>query len=67
MTFHSRNFLSAECNYKIHKNKLLIIVRCLKYQYFDFKIIEIFIKIFTDHKNLKYFLINKKLIRHQVC
>ena len=63
MIFYNRNFLLAECNYEIYDKKLLIIVRCLKHWRFDLKTIEIFIKIFIDHKNLKYFMINKELIR----
>ena len=65
MIFYSRNLLLAECNYKIYNKELLIIVRCLKHWRFDLKTIEILIKVFTDHKNLKYFMTSKKLIRHQ--
>ena len=65
MIFYSRNLLFAECNYKIYNKKLLIIVRCLKHWRFDLKTTEIFIEVFTDHKNLKYFMINKELIRRQ--
>ena len=59
MTFYNRNLLFAECNYEIYDKKLLIIVRWR----FDLKTTEILIKIFTDHKNLKYFMISKELTR----
>ena len=65
MIFYNRNLLLAECNYEIYDKKLLIIVRCLKHWRLDLKITEIFIEIFTDHKNLKYFMISKKLIHRQ--
>ena len=65
MTFYNRNLLFAKCNYEIYDKKFLIIVRCLKHWRLDLKTIEIFIEIFTNHKNLKYFIINKELIRRQ--
>ena len=65
MIFYSRNLLLAECNYEIYDKKFLIIIRCLKHWRFDLKTIEILIKIFTDHKNLKYFMISKELTRRQ--
>ena len=65
MIFYNKNFLSVECNYEIYDKEFLIIIRCLKHWRFDLKTIEIFIEIFTDHKNLKYFIINKELTRRQ--
>ena len=63
MTFYSKNLLLVECNYEIYDKKLLVIVRCLKHWRLDLKTTEILIEIFTDHKNLKYFMINKELTR----
>ena len=63
--FYIKNLLIFECNYKIYNKKFLIIVRCLKHQCFDLKTIIILIKIFIDHKNLKYFVISKELTRCQ--
>ena len=63
--FYSKNLLLAECNYEIYNKEFLIIVRCLKHWHFDLKAIEIFIEIFIDHKNLKYFMTSKELIRRQ--
>ena len=65
MIFYNKNLLLAKCNYKIYNKKLLIIVRCLKHWRFNLETTKIFIKTFTDHKNLKYFIINKELIRCQ--
>ena len=65
VTFYSRNLLFAKCNYEIYDKKLLIIVRCLKHWRLDLKTTEILIEIFIDHKNLKYFMISKELIRRQ--
>ena len=65
MIFYNRNLLFAECNYEIYDKELLVIVRCLKHWRLDLKITEIFIEIFTDHKNLKYFMISKELTRRQ--
>ena len=67
-TFKSfcRNMISIECNYEIYNKKLLIIIRCLKHWRSKFENIEKFIKIFIDHKNLKIFMISKKLIFRQI-
>ncbi len=66
MIFYSKNMIFAECNYEIYDKKLLIIICCLKHWYFKLKCMNISIKIFIDHLNLKYFMIIKELIRWQV-
>ncbi len=63
--FYSKNKVFAECNYKIYDKKLLIIIRCLKHWRFELKCMNISIKIFINHLNLKYFMIIKELIRWQ--
>ncbi len=65
MIFYSKNMILAECNYKIYDKKLLIIICCLKHWRFKLKCMNILIKIFIDHLNLKYFMIIKELIRWQ--
>ncbi len=65
MIFYSKNMIFAECNYEIYDKELLIIIRCLKHWCFKLKCMNILIKIFIDHLNLKYFMIIKKLIRWQ--
>ncbi len=64
--FYSKNIIFTECNYEIYDKELLIIIRCLKHWCFKLKCINISIKIFIDHLNLKYFIIIKELIRWQV-
>ncbi len=56
----------AECNYEIYDKELLIIICCLKHWCLELKCMNILIKIFINHLNLKYFMIIKKLIRWQV-
>ncbi len=65
MIFYSKNMILAKCNYKIYDKKLLIIIRYLKHWRFKLKCMNILIKIFIDHLNLKYFMIIKELIRWQ--
>ncbi len=65
MIFYSKNMIFAECNYKIYDKKLLIIIHCLKHWHLELKCINISIKIFINHLNLKYFMIIKELIRQQ--
>jgi len=64
--FYSKNMISAKCNYEIYDKKLLTIICCLKHWHFELKCMNILIKIFIDHLNLKYFIISKKLIQRQV-
>ncbi len=64
--FYSKNMILAECNYKIYDKELLIIIRCLKHWHFKLKCMNILIKIFIDHLNLKYFMIIKELTWWQV-
>ncbi len=61
--FYSKNMILAECNYEIYDKELLIIIHCLKHWHLELKCMNISIKIFIDHLNLKYFMIIKKLIR----
>ncbi len=63
--FYSKNMILAECNYEIYDKELLIIIRCLKHWCLELKCMNISIKIFIDHLNLKYFMIIKELIRWQ--
>jgi hypothetical protein len=57
--------VSAEYNYRIYDKKLLTIIRCLKHWKLKLKNTDILIKVFIDHKNLKYFIIIKELSRRQ--
>jgi hypothetical protein len=65
MAFYSKNMVSAEYNYEIYDKKLLAIIRCLKHWILKLKNINILIKVFINHRNLKYFIIIKELSRRQ--
>ncbi len=65
MIFYNKNMIFAECNYEIYDKELLIIIRCLKHWRLELKDMNISIKIFIDHLNLKYFMIIKELIQRQ--
>ena len=63
MTFYNKNLTSIECNYQIYDKKLFVIIRCLKHWRFELKYIDISIKIFTNYKNLIYFVEERDLSR----
>jgi hypothetical protein len=63
--FHSRKFSPAEINYEIHDKELLAIVDCFKAwrRYLEGSLHTV--QVFTDHKNLEYFMTTKVLNRRQ--
>jgi hypothetical protein len=63
--FHSRKFSPAEINYEIHDKELLAIVDCFKAwrRYLEGALHMVLV--FTDHKNLEYFMTTKVLNRRQ--
>jgi hypothetical protein len=65
--FHSRMFSPAEINYEIHNKELLVIVDCFKAwrRYLEGSLH--MVQVFTDHKNLEYFMTTKVLNRRQAC
>jgi hypothetical protein len=65
--FHSRKFSPAEINYEIHNKELLAIVDCFKiwWRYLEGSLH--MVQVFTNHKNLEYFMTTKVLNRRQVC
>ena len=65
MIFYNKNMIFVECNYEIYDKELLIIIRCLKHWCLELKCMNISIKIFINHLNLKYFMIIKELIQWQ--
>ncbi len=67
VTFFSKNLASIECNYEIYDKELLTIVRCFEQWKLELLFIEsdVSIKMLTNHKNLKYFMITKQLNRRQ--
>jgi hypothetical protein len=65
VAFYSKNMAPAECNYEIYDKELLAIIRCLKHWRPELKSTDILIKVFTDHRNLEYFITTKELSRRQ--
>jgi hypothetical protein len=65
--FNSRKFSPAEINYEIHDKELLAIVDCFKAwrRYLEGSLH--MVQVFTDHKNLEYFMTTKVLNRRQAC
>lgn len=68
IVFFSKLLLSIECNYMIYNKKLLTIIKIFEIWRFEITSVESnnFIKIYIDHKNLKYFMTTKQLNRRQV-
>ena len=65
VAFISKSLSDIERNYKIYNKEMLVVVRCLEAQrHFLERAIEKF-EIWTDHKNLKYFMKAQKLNRRQ--
>ncbi len=67
VAFFSKNLNLIECNYEIYDKELLAIIRCFEQWRPELESIGVLIKVITDHKSLKYFMITKKLSRRQTC
>ncbi len=63
--YFSKTLFSAECNYEIYDKKLLTIIRCFEQWRVELQLMKTFTNVLTDHKNLKYFMITKKLNKRQ--
>jgi len=63
--YYSKKNTSAECNYEIYDKEMLIIIQCLKEWDSELRSVSSF-QIYTNHKNLKYFMTVKKLIEWQM-
>jgi hypothetical protein len=61
--FHSMKFSPAEINYEIHDKELLAIVDCFKAWRRYLERSPHTVHVFTDHKNLEYFMTTKVLNR----
>jgi len=65
VTFISKSLSDTEQNYEIYDKEMLVVVRCLEvWRHFLEGATKKF-KIWTDHKNLKYFMKVQKLNRRQ--
>ena len=67
VTFHSQKFTESELNYKIHDKKLLAIVKAFKQWKSYLKRLKDSVQVYTDYKNLMYFIIIKILNQQQIC
>ena len=61
VAFYSRKFLSAEISYKIHDKELLAIVNAFKQWRVYLKGPKHEVQVYSDHKNLLYFMTTKVL------
>ena len=61
VAFISKSLNAAEQNYEIHDKEMLAVIRCLEAwrHYLEGEKLEF--EIWTDHKNLQYFIMSQKL------
>jgi len=65
VAFISKSLSDIERNYEIHNKEILAIVRCLEAWRHFLEGIVVKFEIWTDHKNLEYFMKAQKLNRQQ--
>jgi len=65
VAFISKSLSDTERNYKIHNKEMLAVVRCLEAWRHFLEGMTIKFKIWTDYKNLEYFMKVQKLNRRQ--
>jgi len=65
IAFYSKSLSSVERNYKIHDKEMLAIIRALEEWRHFLEGATYPVEIWTNHKNLEYFVTAKKLNRHQ--
>ena len=63
VAFISKSLSDTERNYKIHDKEMLVVVRCLEAWRHFLKETTIRFEIWTDYKNLEYFIKAQKLNR----
>lgn len=66
VAYHSRRLTAAECNYVIHDKELLAIVDCLRVWDAELRGTAGAFIIYSDHKNLSYFMAIRRLTERQV-
>ena len=65
IAFYSKSLFSVEWNYKIHDKKMLAIIHMLEEWKHFLEGVTYSVKIWTNHKNLEFFMIAKKLNCYQ--
>ena len=61
MAFISKSLNATEQNYKIHDKKMLAVIRCLEVWKYYLEGAKLEFEIWTDYKNLQYFMTSQKL------
>jgi len=67
VAFYSKSLFSMERNYEIHDKEMLAIIRALEEWRHFLESVTYLVEIWTDHKNLEYFMMAKKLNCRQAC
>jgi len=67
VAFYSKSLSPVEQNYEIHDKEMLAIIYTLEEWRHFLEGAWHLVEIWTDHKNLEYFMTAKKLNRHQAC
>jgi len=65
VAFISKSLSNTERNYEIHDKEMLAVIRCLEAWRHFLEGVAIKFEIWTDHKNLEYFMKAQKLNRRQ--
>ena len=65
VAYISKSLNKAERNYEIHDKEMLVIIRCLEAWRHFLERAKDWFEIWTDHKNLEYFMKAQKLNRRQ--
>ena len=65
MAYISKSLNKTECNYEIHDKEMLVVIRCLEAWRHFLEGAKGKFEIWSDHKNLEYFMSNQKLNRRQ--
>jgi len=66
VAFISKSLSNTERNYEIHDKEMLVVIRCLEAWRHFLEGATMKFEIWTDHKNLEYFMKAQKLNRRQV-
>jgi len=56
VAFISKSLSTTERNYKIHDKEILVVIQCLKVWRHYLKRAKVKFEIWTDYKNLQYFI-----------
>jgi len=65
VAFISKLLNTTEQNYKIHNKEMLAVIRCLEVWRHYLEGVKLEFEIWTDHKNLQYFMMSQKLNHRQ--